>query len=365
MYRSALLALTLGIVVLGACTSAPQPTASPAETAAASQAPTTAPAGARLAAVKARGQVICGVNGGLQGFSFLDDASNTWSGFDADYCRAVAAAVLGDANAVEFRALSAEDRSTALQSGAIDVLIRNTTWTSSRDAGWGNFGPTTFYDGQGMMVNTTLTDATALEDLAGATICVQTGTTTLLNLADQMAVRGVAYEPLTFDDIDATYSAYSEGRCDAVTSDRSQLVGRRSGFANPDDHALLEVVMSKEPLGPAVPASDDQWFDIVKWVVYATIQAEESGVTTANVAQMRDTSEDPVIRRLLGVQPDAGTLASALGLDDGWVVNIIQAVGNYGEIYNRSLGPETALALERGPNELWTNGGLMYSPPYR
>jgi general L-amino acid transport system substrate-binding protein len=360
--------VVLSALLVAACGATPPP-ASPgtsvAPSAASSVAATGAPTGGRLAAVQSRGQLICGVNGGLQGFSFLDDTSNTWSGFDADYCRAVAAAVLGDANAVEFRALTADDRSTALQTGAVDVLIRNTTWTSSRDASWGNFGPTTFYDGQGMMVNTTQTDATSLEDLAGATICVQTGTTTLLNLADQMAVLGVEYEPLTFDDIDATYSAYSEGRCDAVTSDRSQLVGRRSAFTTPDDHALLDVVMSKEPLGPAVPAGDDQWFDVVKWVVFATIQAEESAITTANVAEMRDTSEDPVIRRLLGVQPDVGELASGLGLEDGWVVNVIEAVGNYGEIYNRSLGPETPLALERGPNELWTNGGLMYAPPYR
>ncbi len=371
MSRAAIVSLALGALVFGACTTATPPTASPAATgtaaasASAGASPSAAPAGQRLAAVQARNSLICGVNGGLQGFSFLDEASNTWSGFDADYCRAVAAAVLGDANAVEFRALSADDRSTALQTGAVDVLIRNTTWTSSRDASWGNFGPTTFYDGQGMMVNTTLTDAASLEDLAGATICVQTGTTTLLNLADQMAVAGVEYEPLTFDDIDATYSAYTEGRCDAVTSDRSQLVGRRSGFATPDDHALLDVVMSKEPLGPAVPAGDDQWFDVVKWVVFATIQAEESGITSENVADMASSSEDPVIRRLLGVQPEVGELASALGLEDGWAVDVIEAVGNYGEIYNRSLGPETPLALDRGPNELWTNGGLMYAPPYR
>ncbi len=363
MSRSALLALTLGLVVVGAaCTSAPPPTASPAGTAAA----TSAPVGARLAAVRARDQLICGVNTNLAGFAALDQASNTWRGFDADFCRAVAAAVLGDANKVEFRGIGADDRSTALQSGAIDVLIRNTTWTSSRDAAWGNFGPTTFYDGQGMMVNTAQNDATTLEELAGATICVQTGTTTQLNLADQMRVRNVEYTPLTFDNIDATYTAYTEGRCDAVTSDRSQLVGRRSGFAAPADHAILEVVMSKEPLGPVVPSGDDQWFDIVKWVVFATIQAEESGITQGNVTQMRDTSTDPVIKRLLGVQPDAGTLASSLGLVDGWVVAMIGAVGNYGEIYDRNLGPSTPLALERGPNQLWTeDGGLLYAPPYR
>lgn len=362
MSRSVLLVLTMGaVLVAGACTSAPTLTASPAGTAAA----TAAPVGARLAAVRARDQLICGVNTNLAGFASLDQASNTWRGFDADYCRAVAAAVLGDANKVEFRGLTADDRGPALQSGSIDVLIRNTTRTSSRDAAWGNFGPTTFYDGQGMMVNTTLNDATTLEDLAGATICVQTGTTTELNLADQLRVRNVEFTPLTFDNIDATYGAYTEDRCDAVTSDRSQLVGRRSGFATPADHAILEAVMSKEPLGPAVPAGDDQWFDIVTWVVFATIQAEESGIDSTNVTQMRDTSTDPVVQRLLGVQPAAGTLASSLGLQDGWVVATIGAVGNYEEIYNRSLGPETPLALERGPNQLWTEGGLLYAPPYR
>jgi general L-amino acid transport system substrate-binding protein len=362
MSRSVLLVLTLGaVLVAAACTSAPPPSASPGGPAAA----TAAPVGARLAAVRARDQLICGVNTNLAGFAALDQASNTWRGFDADYCRAVAAAVLGDANKVEFRGLTADDRGPALQSGSIDVLIRNTTWTSSRDAAWGNFGPTTFYDGQGMMVNTTLNDATTLEDLAGATICVQTGTTTELNLADQMRVRNVAFTPLTFDNIDATYGAYTEGRCDAVTSDRSQLVGRRSGFATPTEHAILEAVMSKEPLGPVVPYGDDQWFDIVKWVVFATIQAEESGIDSTNVTQMRDSSTDPVIQRLLGVQPAAGTLASALGLQDGWVVTMLSAVGNYEEIYNRSLGPETPLALERGPNQLWTEGGLLYAPPYR
>lgn len=362
MSRSTLLALIIGtVLVAGACTTAPPPTASPAGTAAA----TSAPVGARLAAVRARDQLICGVNTNLAGFAALDQASNTWRGFDADFCRAVAAAVLGDGNKVEFRGIGADDRSTALQSGAIDVLIRNTTWTSSRDAAWGDFGPTTFYDGQGMMVNSTQNDSTTLEELAGATICAQTGTTTQLNLADQMRVRNIEYTPLTFDNIDLTYTAYTEGRCDAVTSDRSQLVGRRSGFATPADHVILDVVMSKEPLGPVVPSGDDQWFDVVKWVVFGTIQAEESGIDSTNVTQMRDTSTDPVIRRLLGVQPDAGTLASSLGLADDWVVKMIGAVGNYGEIYNRNLGPDTPLALERGPNRLWNQGGLLYAPPYR
>ncbi|HVM29652.1 MAG TPA: amino acid ABC transporter substrate-binding protein [Candidatus Limnocylindrales bacterium] len=323
------------------------------------------PTGARLGIIQSRGNLICGVNGGLQGFSFLDESTNSWSGFDADYCRAVAAAVLGDPDAVEFRALSADDRGPALQAGEIDVLIRNTTWTSSRDASWGNFGPTTFYDGQGMMVNRSLTDAASLEDLAGATICVQSGTTTELNLADQMRVRNVEYTPLVFDNIDATYEAYTQGRCDAVTSDRSQLVGRRSAFSDPGEHELLDVVMSKEPLGPVVPHGDDQWYDVVKWVVFATFEAEELGIDSGNVTDMASTSEDPVVRRLLGVQPEVGELASGLGLEDDWVVTMISAVGNYEEIYNRNLGPETPLNLDRGPNQQWTDGGLLYAPPYR
>ncbi len=328
--------------------------------------PAGGPTGARLGVVQGRDRLICGVNGGLQGFSFLDESTNTWSGFDADYCRAVAAAVLGDPDAVEFRALTADDRGPALQSGEIDVLIRNTTWTSSRDAAWGNFGPTTFYDGQGMMVNTTLTDAATLEDLAGATVCVQSGTTTELNLADQMRLRGADYTPLVFDNIDATYEAYTQGRCDAVTSDRSQLVGRRSAFETPGDHELLEVVMSKEPLGPVVPHGDDQWFDIVKWVVFATFQAEEFEITSDNVDQVVGETQDPTVRRFLGIQPEAGEIASSLGLDDDWAVNVISAVGNYAEIYNRHLGPDTPLALDRGPNQQWTTpGGLLYAPPYR
>jgi general L-amino acid transport system substrate-binding protein len=316
--------------------------------------------GERLGLVQSRGQLICGVNGGLPGFSNLE-ADGSWSGFDVDYCRAVAAAVLGDPNAVEYRALSAEERSVALQTGEIDVLIRNTTWTVSRDTQWGLFAPTTFYDGQGMMV-TAAVGAESLEDLAGATICVQSGTTTELNLTDQMRALGVQFTPQVFGDIDATYEAYTQGRCDAVTSDRSQLVARRTEFPNPDDHVLLDVVMSKEPLGPVVPLGDDQWFNVVKWVVFATFEAEELGITSETVAQERDTNENPVVRRLLGVE---GDLANNLGLDGDWVVTMIESVGNYGEIYDRNLGPDTPFDLDRGPNSPWTEGGLLYAPPYR
>jgi general L-amino acid transport system substrate-binding protein len=305
------------------------------------------------------------VNGGLPGFSFLDEATGDWSGFDVDFCRALATAVLGDPEAVEFRALSADQRGPALQTGEVDVLIRNTTWTVSRDTSWGLFGPTTFYDGQAMMVNAAL-GATELADLDGATICVQSGTTTELNLADQFGSLGIAYEPLVFADIDPTYQAYEEGRCDAVTSDRSQLVGRRTAFANPDDHVLLDAVMSKEPLGPVAPLGDDQWFNVVKWTVYATIEAEELGITQDNVQEMAETSEDPVVQRLLGVTPEgAEPFESGLGLEPDWVVDVISAMGNYGEIYDRNLGPGTPFDIERGLNSLWTDGGLLYAPPYR
>jgi general L-amino acid transport system substrate-binding protein len=355
------------VLILGAC-AAPSPspavsgaaTGSPAEP---TPVPTPAPPppGGRLALVQGRGELICGINGGLPGFSFLDQATGENTGFDADFCRAVAAAVLGDPEAVEFRALTADQRSTAIQTGEVDVLIRNTTWTVSRDTSWGLFAPTIFYDGQGMMVREA-DDITALEDLDGATICVQSGTTTELNLADQMRVVGADYTPSVFDTIEQTYATYDEGNCDAVTSDRSQLVSQRTIMTNPDEHVILDVVMSKEPLGPVVPLGDDPWFNIVKWVVFATFEAEEQGITSDNVEELRDTSENPVVRRLLGAE---GELGIGLGLQNDWVVDVILAVGNYGEIYDRNLGPGTEFDLERGPNSLWTEGGLLYAPPYR
>jgi general L-amino acid transport system substrate-binding protein len=366
-----LIVLTL---VMAACGDTPPPSASapdasaasPAESEAAespaeSQAP---PSGeGRLGDVQDRGQLICGVNGELPGFSFLDETSGEYAGFDVDFCRAIAAAVLGDPEAVEFRNVTTDQRGPLLQSGDIDVLIRNTTWTVSRDTSWGLFGPTTFYDGQAIMVNSTLTDATEIDDLAGATVCVQSGTTTELNLTDRL---GDSITPQVFPEIDPTYAAYEEGRCDAVTSDRSQLVARRTAFENPDDHVILEEVMSKEPLGPVAPLSDDQWFNVVKWTVFATIEAEEQGITQANVADTAETSENPVVLRLLGqTVPDTDPFDSGLGLDPEWVINVISAVGNYGEIYERNLGAGTPFELERGLNALWTDGGLLYAPPYR
>ncbi|HEX2194180.1 MAG TPA: amino acid ABC transporter substrate-binding protein [Candidatus Limnocylindria bacterium] len=315
-------------------------------------------AGNRLDLVRDRGELICGVNGALPGFSFLDQETNEMSGFDADFCRAVAAAVLGDPEAVEFRQLSTDARGPALQTGEIDVLIRNTTWTVARDATWGLFAPTTFYDGQGIMVREA-DGITALEDLDGATICVQTGTTTELNLADVFEARGITFTPSTFAELEQTYSAYDEESCDAVTSDKSQLAATRTTLANPDDHVILDETISKEPLGPVVPHGDEQWFNIVRWVVFATIQAEESGIGQDNVQDMVG-SEDPVIARLLGAEGDLG-----LGLEADWVVDVISAVGNYAEIYERNLGPGTPFNLERGLNSLWTDGGLLYSPPYR
>ena len=371
----------IGLVVLAlvitACGDTPPPSStadastdaeSPAESAAESEAPASeAPSTGegRLGDVQDRGQLICGVNGALPGFSFLDEASGDYSGFDVDFCRALAAAVLGDSELVEFRDVATDQRGPLLQSGDIDVLIRNTTWTVSRDTSWGLFGPTTFYDGQAIMVNSTLTDATTIDELAGATVCVQSGTTTELNLTDRL---GDTITPQVFPEIDPTYTAYEEGRCDAVTSDRSQLVARRTAFENPDDHLILEEVMSKEPLGPVAPLGDDQWFNVVKWTVFATIQAEELGITQANVADMAETSEDPVVLRLLGqTVPDTDPFDSGLGLDAEWVINVISAVGNYGEIYERNLGADTPFALERGLNALWTSDppGLLYAPPYR
>jgi general L-amino acid transport system substrate-binding protein len=345
-------------LIIAACESSPSPSPSAAAEETAAPTPAPPPAEGRLALVQERGMLICGINGGLPGFSFLDSASGETTGFDADFCRAVAAAVLGDPTLVEFRTLNADARGPALQSQEIDVLIRNTTWTVTRDTDWGLFAPTTFYDGQGMMVRSA-DGIESLADLEGATICVQTGTTTELNLADTFGAEGIDFTPLPFGEIEQTYSAYDEGSCDAVTSDRSQLLAQRTTLSSPDDHVILDVVMSKEPLGPVVPHGDEAWFNVVKWVVFATIEAEERGITQDNVADMVD-SDNPIIARLLGADGDLG-----LRLEPDWVVDVISAVGNYGEIYERNLGPGTPFDLDRGPNSLWTEGGLLYAPPYR
>jgi general L-amino acid transport system substrate-binding protein len=314
-----------------------------------------------LQTVLDRGKLICGVHGTFQGFGFLDTDGN-WTGFDVDICRAWAAALFNDANAVEFRGLSAQARFTAVQSGEVDVLSRNSTWSLIRDTELGlDFGPVTFYDGQAMMVKKSLISdpAAGLADLTGASVCVQSGTTTELNLADQMRAAGAEYTPVVFEDQNAAFQAYDEGRCDAITSDRSQLATQgQAVLQNPADHIILDVVMSKEPLAPAVRHGDNQWKDVVHWVVFGLIQAEELGINSQNVDTFMDSS-DPVIRRLLGVE---GELGQKLGVSDDFIYRTIKLVGNYGEIFERNL---SQYGLSRGQNATWQNGGLLYSPPFR
>jgi general L-amino acid transport system substrate-binding protein len=324
---------------------------------------TAAPAttGQIVAAVKQRGQVVCGVHTELLGFGYIDENGRN-IGFDVDFCRAVAVALFNDPEAVEFVPLTAAERGPALQTGEIDILVRNCTWTSSRDAQWGNYTMVTFYDGQGMMVRKD-SGATTLEDLDGATVCVTTGTTTELNLADAFRSRGLEFTPVTFEETSAVYGAYEDGRCDAATSDKSQLAAVRAGFANPDDHIIMDVTMSKEPLTPVVPAGDDQWLDIVKTVGWVLVNAEELGITSQNVDTMM-ASDSPEVKRLLGVEGSFGQ--EDLGLDVNFAANVIRQMGNYGEIYDRYMGPNgLAFTLDRGLNELWTNGGLIYAPPLR
>jgi len=317
--------------------------------------------GVTLAAVQARGFLICGSNSQVPGFGFID-ANGEFSGIDVDYCRALAAAIFGDPSKVEFRPVTAAERFTALQSGEIDILSRNTTWTLTRDSELaGNFTATTFYDGQGMMVPVE-TGFTTLQDLDGGTVCVQTGTTTELNLADVMSALGISYTPAVFEDADSTFAAYSEGRCDAVTTDKSGLVARRAVLADPAAHVILDVTMSKEPLGPMVRHGDDQWFDIAQWVVFAMIAAEEFGITSANVDSVRSSSTEPEVLRLLGVE---GEMGAKIGLSNDWGYNIIKLVGNYAEVYDRNLGPNTPTYIPRGLNSLYTDGGLLYAPPVR
>jgi general L-amino acid transport system substrate-binding protein len=317
--------------------------------------------GVTLEAVRARGTLICGVNSQVPGFGYID-ANGNFSGFDVDYCRALAAAIFGDPTKVEFRPVTAAERFTALQSGEIDILSRNTTWSLVRDTELGgNFVHTTFYDGQGMMAPAD-SGITTLADLEGGTICVQTGTTTELNLADVMAAEGISYTPAVFEDADSTFAAYAEDRCDAVTTDKSGLVSRRTVLADPSAHVILDVTLSKEPLGPMVRHGDDQWFDIAQWTVFAMFAAEEFGITSANVDDVRSSTTAPEVMRLLGLEGDMGL---KLGLDNNWGYNIIKLVGNYEEVYNRNLGPDTPTYIPRGLNSLYTDGGLIYAPPVR
>lgn len=313
-----------------------------------------------LATVKGKGVFTCGANTGLAGFGIPDDKGQ-WTGLDVDFCRAMAAAVLGDAKKIKFVPLDAKNRFTALTSGEVDMLSRNTTWTSTRESTGGLlFGPTTYYDGQGFMVRKKLGVASA-KDLNGASICVQQGTTTELNLADFFRSNGIKYESVAFQSEDETLKAYESGRCDAFTTDASGLYAERLRLINPDEHMVLPEIISKEPLAPSVRQDDVQWFNVLRWTVFATITAEELGVTSKNVDDMMK-SDNPSIRRLLGVEGDQG---KAFGLENTWAYNIIKQVGNYGEIFDRNVGEGSPLKIKRGLNALWEKGGLQYAPPIR
>jgi general L-amino acid transport system substrate-binding protein len=319
-------------------------------------------AGKTIDAIKARGQLVCGVSTGLAGFSQADSAGN-WTGLDVDVCRAIAASLLGDANKVKWVPLSAQQRFTALQSGEIDILSRNTTWTLTRDASLGlNFTGVTYYDGQGFMVSVKSKIKNA-KQLKNATVCVQSGTTTEKNLTDFSRANNLNIKPVVFEKLEATNAAYFSERCQAYTTDASGLASIRNKEARiPADHVILPDLISKEPLGPAVRRGDDEFFAIAKWVVFGLIEAEEYGVTQANVSAMSRDSKDPVIGRLLGTTEDTGKL---LGLDKDWLARALKATGNYGEIFERNVGPKSPLGLPRGSNNLWSKGGLMYAPPVR
>jgi general L-amino acid transport system substrate-binding protein len=324
----------------------------------------TAPAhaGKTLDTIKQRGALTCGVNTGLAGFSEADSGGN-WKGLDVDICRAIAAAILGDGNKVKWVPLNAQQRFTALQSGEIDILSRNTTWTMTRDVSLGmHFVGVTYYDGQGFMVLTKGKIKTA-KDLKGATVCVQSGTTTEKNLTDFARANQLGIKPVVFEKVEAATGAYFSGRCQAYTTDASGLASVRNKEAkDPNEHTILPQLISKEPLGPSVRRGDDEFFAIAKWVVYGLLEAEEYGVTKDNVDKMLASSDDPVVMRLLGKTEDTGKL---LGLDKNWMVNALKSVGNYGEIFERNVGPKTPLNLPRGVNNLWTKGGLMYAMPVR
>ena len=320
----------------------------------------TAAQAATLDDVKAKDYVQCGVTGGVPGFS-APDASNVWSGLEVDFCRAVAAAIFNDAEKVRYTPLTSQERFAALSAGEIDILSRTTTWTMSRDTDLGiSFVGTMYYDGQGFMVRAADGIASAL-DLSGAAICIESGTTTELNAADYFAANSLEFNTVVFVDQDEVVKAYEDGRCDVYTTDGSALAAERSKFAVPGDHVILPEIISKEPLGPVVRQGDDQWFKIARWTYYALLEAEELGVTQANVDEMLG-SDNPAIKRLLGVEGDFGT---PLGLTKDWAYQIIKLIGNYGESFDRHVGPSTPIGLERGLNALWTNGGLQYAPPIR
>jgi general L-amino acid transport system substrate-binding protein len=313
-----------------------------------------------LKAVKDRGMLNCGANGTLAGFG-LPDAQGKWTGLDVDFCRAIAAAVLNDSEKVKYVPLSAKDRFTALQSGEVDVLARNTTWTSSRDTSLGlNFTGVNYYDGQGFMVRKALKVNSALE-LNGASVCVQQGTTTELNLADYFSANKMQLKSVTFATANEAVKAYDAGRCDAYTTDASALYAERLRVSDPNDHIILPEIISKEPLGPAVRHGDDQWFDIVKWTLFAMMNAEELNISSKNVDEALK-STNPEIKRFVGTE---GNFGEQLGLGKDWAVRIVKQVGNYGETFERNVGLGSPLKIERGLNKLWTKGGIQYAPPIR
>ncbi len=311
--------------------------------------------------VKKRGFIQCGVSQGNPGFS-NPDARGNWTGLDVDLCRAVAAAVLGDANKVKYTPLSAKERFTALQSGEVDILSRNTTWTITRDTSLGlNFAGVNYYDGQGFLVPKKLNVKSA-KQLNGASVCVAIGTTTELNLADYFRANNMNYKPVVFEKADEVLAAYDTGRCDVYTTDRSSVAAQRTKLKDPEAHVVLPEIISKEPLGPVVRHGDDQWFDVVKWTLYAMLEAEEYGVNSENVDKLKAGAKDPVVRRLLGLEGDMG---KSLGVGNEWAYHIVKQVGNYGESYERHVGPKTPLKLARGANALWKDGGLQYAMPIR
>jgi len=316
---------------------------------------------ATLDDVKARGELLCGSNTGLTGFG-APDANGNWVGFDVSLCRAVAAAVLGDPAKVKFVPTTGETRFTALASGEVDLLVRNSTWTFSRDSDLKlDFVGVNYYDGQGFMVKTDLGVSSAKE-LDGATVCIQTGTTTELNLADFFKFNNISYTPVTVQDDSEAQRQYLAGACDAYTTDASGLAASRATMADPENHIILPEIISKEPLGPVVRHGDNQWGDIVRWTYYALLIAEEKGITKANIEEVAASSTDPEVRRLLGVEGDSGVM---IGLDNAWAKNAIAANGNYGEIFEANIGASTPIGLARGLNALWTQGGLQYAPPLR
>jgi general L-amino acid transport system substrate-binding protein len=318
-------------------------------------------AGKTLADIKSRGQVVCGVNTGLAGFSQAD-SNGKWSGLDVDVCRALAAAVLGDGEKVKYVPLNAQARFTALQSGEVDILSRNTTFSLTRDASLGlHMTAVTYYDGQGFMVPVKSKIKSA-KQLKGQTVCVQSGTTTEKNLTDFSKANDLKIKPIVFEKLEAATGAYFAGRCISYTTDASGLASTRNKEAkNPDDHLILPDLISKEPLGPMVRRGDDEWFAIVKWVIYGLVESEEYGITQSNVEQMR-SSTNPVVQRILGTSEDTGKL---LGLDKDWMARALKSTGNYGEIFERNVGPKSALKLPRGANNLWNKGGQMYAFPIR